>query len=66
METPQHIFALTKSEQRVVILIMIALLAAAAAKQYHDRLLRPAVQRPSTAAPAASPLDEESAIEEGR
>ena len=66
MKMPQHIFALTRSEQRAVILIMIALLAGAAARQYHDWSLRPALPSSSIAAPAASPLDEESAIEEGR
>jgi hypothetical protein len=36
MNTPQHIFALTKNEQRVVIVIMIALLAGSVTKHYHD------------------------------
>ncbi len=62
---PQHIFSLTRSEQRAVILIMIALLAGAAARHYHGRILRPALS-PATAAPAATPLDEEPAVEESR
>jgi len=37
MKTPQHIFALTKSEQRVVILILLALLAGAIAMHYREK-----------------------------
>jgi hypothetical protein len=37
MKTPQHIFALTKGEQRVVILILLALLAVAVAMHYRER-----------------------------
>ena len=66
MKMPQHIFALTRSEQRAVILIMIALLAGAAARHYHGRMLRPALSIPSANAPAAAPLDEEPGVEESR
>lgn len=61
METPQHIVALTRNEQRVVILIVLALLGLAVAKQYHDRSLGAPVTPPSNSAPAASPQDEEPA-----
>ena len=37
MKTPQHIFALTKSEQRVVILILLALLAGTIAIHYREK-----------------------------
>jgi hypothetical protein len=38
MKLPQHIFALTKSEQRVVVLILVALLACAVANHYWEAL----------------------------
>jgi hypothetical protein len=68
METPprQHLFALAKSEQRVVILVMIALLAFALAKFYHGLSHRPEPPPPGTAAPAASPIEEEPAVDETR
>lgn len=62
METPPpHLFALTKSEQRVVLVILLALLAWPMAALFHrrqgDQLGPPA----TTAATPAIPLDEETA-----
>jgi hypothetical protein len=50
MKTPPHIFALTKSEQRVVILILLALLAGTIAMHYrekHSRISTPAADHPA-------------------
>jgi hypothetical protein len=50
MKTPQHIFALTKSEQRVVILILLALLAGTIAKHYREKqshISTPAADHPA-------------------
>jgi hypothetical protein len=68
METPPrpHLFALTKSEQRVVILVMIALLAFALGKFYHGLSHRPELPPVGTAAPVASPAEEEPALDETR
>lgn len=50
---PQHIFALTKGEQRVVIVIVLLVLAGATAKHYRNRALQVAL--PITEQPAATP-----------
>ena len=65
METPPppHLFALTKSEQRVIILVMIALLALALAKFYQGLGRRP---DPGIAKPLSSPIEEKSATDETR
>ena len=65
METPprQHLFALTKSEQRVIVLVMIALLALALVKFYQGLVHRP---DPGIATPASSPITEEPATDEAR
>jgi len=63
MKMPQHIFALTKSEQRVIILILLALLVGAVAKHFRETgLHRPTL--PSTIAepsvrPESSPVEDE-------
>ena len=61
MKTGQHIFALTKNEQRVVILIMIVLLAGTVAKRYRDRAYQVAspVAPAGTAAPSPSLSEED-------
>ena len=59
METPQHIFALTRKEQRVVIIIMVLLLGATAVSQYSKRRVRPALAHPAKIE-RTIPLDEES------
>jgi hypothetical protein len=59
MKMPQHIFALTRSEQRVVIIIMICLLAGAVAKRYYDGRMQPAAPVSSSAAPIRPAADEE-------
>jgi hypothetical protein len=64
MNTPQHIFALTKNEQRVVIVIMIALLAGSVTKRYrdlHSHLPLPA----ATTAPSPLPSDEDQPAPDG-
>ena len=68
METPprQHLFALTKSEQRVIVLVMLALLAFALAKFYQDHGHRPNPPPPDIAEPVASPIEEEPATDEDR
>jgi len=63
MKMPQHIFALTKSEQRVIILILLALLATAVAKHFretrsHGATLPSATAEPSVR-PESSPLEDE-------
>jgi len=63
MKTPQHIFALTKSEQRVVILILLALLAGAIAMHYREKQSH--ISNPARAttqppvSPGASPTEDE-------
>jgi hypothetical protein len=59
MKMPQHIFALTKSEQRVVILIVMALLAVAVLQQYHGRSSQRSARDSWSARPGASPSSEE-------
>jgi hypothetical protein len=61
MKMPQHIFALSRSEQRVVLIIMLCLVLAAAGKKYYDRQLHPVTPAPpvSTESQTASPADEE-------
>jgi hypothetical protein len=61
MKEGRHIFALTKNEQRVVILIMIVLLAGTAAKRYRDRESHrlPPASPPATAAPSPSVSEED-------
>jgi hypothetical protein len=63
MKTPQHIFVLTKSEQRVVILILLALLAGTIAMHYrekHSHISTPAAApvQPS-AHPDAAPTEDD-------
>ena len=68
MDTPprQHLFALTKSEQRVIVLVMLALLALALAKFYQDYVHRPDPPPTGIAKPWASPIEEEPATDEAR
>jgi hypothetical protein len=62
MKMSQHIFALTRSEQRVVIIIMICLLLGAVGKRYYDGRFHPAAAGPtSSTAPAVPAADEEPA-----
>ena len=64
MNTPQHIFALTKNEQRVVIVIVIALLAGTVTKRYrdvHSHLPLPA----ATTAPSPALSDEDQTAPDG-
>jgi hypothetical protein len=67
MKLPQHIFALTRGEQRVVIIIMIGLLLGAVGKRYYDGRTHPAASPSSHAAPSPPSTGEESAAtaEEG-
>ena len=60
METPQHIFALTRQEQRVVIIIMVVLIGATAVRQYSKRRVRPVLAQPMKIE-RTIPLDEETA-----
>jgi hypothetical protein len=53
MKLPQHLFALTKNEQRVVILILLALLAGAVANHYRE--MRSHVAVPAKMEPGDSP-----------
>jgi hypothetical protein len=64
METPQHLFALTKSEQRVVLLIIFCLLLAAGFSQFRraESNLAPPVQiqaKPDSKPPADENSEEE-------
>ena len=59
METPQHLFALSRKEQRVVILIMILLISMTAARAYWHRRSRPVLPA-ATKVERTIPLDEES------
>jgi hypothetical protein len=63
MKMPQHIFALTRNEQRVVIIIMLCLLLAATGKRYYDRKMYPVTPMSpvSSGAQPTSPADEEPA-----
>jgi uncharacterized membrane protein len=58
METPQHIFALSRKEQRVVIIILILLIGATAVRQYSSRGVRPVLAHPAKIE-RTIPLDEE-------
>jgi hypothetical protein len=63
MKLPQHIFALTKNEQRVIILILLALLACAVAKHYWEARSHvstaPSASAESSAPPEPSPMEGE-------
>jgi hypothetical protein len=63
MKLPQHIFALTKSEQRVVVLILVALLACAVANHYWEARSHmsttPSASAESSAPPEPSPVEDE-------
>jgi hypothetical protein len=61
MKMPQHIFALTRSEQRVVIIIMVCLLLGAMGKRYYDGRSRPLAPPTSSATPLSPAADEEPA-----
>jgi hypothetical protein len=63
MKMAQHIFALTKSEQRVIILILLALLVSAVTKHFretrsHGTTLPSTIAEPSVR-PESSSLEEE-------
>lgn len=61
MKTPQHLFALTRPEQRVVLLIVLGLLFSAAFSRY--RTVETGVPKPvpaQTASESKSPADENS------
>jgi hypothetical protein len=60
METPQHLFALSRNEQRVVVIIMILLIGATAIRHYKQGRVRPVLAPPATMERTV-PLDEESA-----
>lgn len=63
MKTPSNLFALTKSEQRVVVIIMIVLLTGTVTKYYlnqQSHLALPATA-PSGATPSSPLLEEEQA-----
>jgi hypothetical protein len=55
MKTPQHIFALTKNEQRVVILILLVLLAVTIARHYREKQSHISTPVSSAAQPSRSP-----------
>ena len=60
MKLPQHLFALSRSEQRVVIIIVLALLGGTMAKRAYDQATRrPPVSVPLRATPFASPLEDD-------
>ena len=60
MKLPQHLFALSRSEQRVVIVIVLALLLGTIAKRTYDQATRPPpVAVPLSATPFASPLEDD-------
>jgi hypothetical protein len=61
MDTPQHIFALTKNEQRIVIVIMIALVAGTVAKSYRDIHSRPPLPAVTTSPSAPIPDEDQTA-----
>jgi hypothetical protein len=62
MKLPQHILALGKNEQRVVILIVLLLLAGAVAKHYRAQLFHdasPAMSQPNPAPPLKATEEDE-------
>jgi hypothetical protein len=63
MKLPQHIFALSKNEQRVIILILLALLAGAVANHYRQARSHistpPAPTGESSVRPEPSPAEDE-------
>jgi hypothetical protein len=64
METPQHLFALTRPEQRVAVLIILGLLLVAAFGHYHrgeSNLTQPV---PIHAKPDSKPPADENSEEE--
>ena len=61
MKLPQHLFALSRGEQRVVIIIVLVLLGGTMAKRAYDEATRPPpVPVPLGATPFASPPEDES------
>jgi hypothetical protein len=64
METPQHLFALTRSEQRIVLLIVLGLLLGSAFSYYHkaESNLSPAAQ--THAKPDSKPSADENPEDE--
>ena len=64
MKLSQHIFALTKSEQRVVILILLALLAGAVANHYREMQSHVAV--PAKIEPGDTPAAASVDVEQSR
>jgi hypothetical protein len=64
METPQHLFALTKPEQRVVLLIILGLLFAAAFGHYHGKEGNWPPSAHPQAAPHPKPSTDENSEEE--
>ena len=64
-ELKQHVFALTRNEQRVIVLVLLLVIAAVAAKKYHDIRLRPPVPAvPTSASPSAPVPDEDGKSDE--
>jgi len=51
----RNIFALTKREQRIVILVLVALLAAALAKHHLDSRSQPPPTKSTSTLPTATP-----------
>jgi hypothetical protein len=61
MKMAQHVFALTGSEQRVVIIIMLCLLLGAVGKRYYDGRSQVVAPASTSATPPAPTADEEPA-----
>ena len=61
MKMPQHLFALTRSEQRVVIIIILCLLLGAVGKRYYEGRFHGVAPASTSATPAAPAADEEPA-----
>jgi len=69
MKTPQHIFALTKSEQRVVILILLALLVGAITMHYREKqshISTPAADHAATPVSTTPATDEQATPDDER
>jgi hypothetical protein len=64
MKTPQHLFALTSPEQRVVLLIVVCLLLGTAFARYHDAAGKPLQVAPAQTTPASKASTDENQTEE--
>jgi hypothetical protein len=64
MKTPQHLFALTRPEQRIVLTIVLGLLLAAAFTHYHKAAGTTLQPIPAKVTPDSKPAADENAEEE--